>query len=67
MPTVTKKVVPPKPTPVIIEEKVMKKEGTDQHLSIAVYVFSSTLCVLVLHVNIWACVFVPGSIVVVML
>ena len=67
MPTVTKKVLPPKPTSMIIEEKVMKKEGTDQHLSIAVYIFSSTLCVLVLLVNVWACVYVPGSIVLVML
>lgn len=35
MPTVTKKVLPPKPTPMIVEEKVMKKEGIDQHLSVA--------------------------------
>lgn len=41
--TVTKKIPSAKPTPMIIEEKVMKKEGKDQRLSIVLYNFSSTL------------------------
>lgn len=61
MPTVTKKVLPPKPTPMVVEEKVMKKEGTDQHLWIAVYTFFSTKCVSVLLWNMWACVYVFSS------